>query len=98
MPRRAARAALVLALLASGACAGHGREVFVANGCIGCHRFHGEGGDMGPDLTDVASRKDAAAIRAQLMNPGGGSPSSRMPAFTQLSWFDVQSLVAYLRS
>jgi cytochrome c2 len=92
------RCLILLALVLCAACAGRGREVFVANGCIGCHRFRGEGGEAGPDLTNVASRKDSAAIRAQITNPGAGSPSSRMPAFKQLSWFDLQSLVAYLRS
>lgn len=98
MPRLLGSGLLALSLLACGACAGRGREVFVANGCGSCHRFHGAGGLLGPDLTGIASRRGAAAIRAQITNPAAGNPASRMPAFDRLSWFDLRSLVAYLRS
>lgn len=89
---------LAIALLCCGACASRGREVFAENGCGQCHRFRGEGGGAGPDLTDVASRKDAAAIRAQITSPAVANPASRMPAYERLSWFELRSLVAYLRS
>jgi cbb3-type cytochrome oxidase cytochrome c subunit len=96
--RRVVRVLLPVALLAAGACASEGRELFVEKGCVGCHRFRGPGGGLGPDLSDVGSRLDAAAIRSQLRNPGRGNPASRMPSFRSLSWFEVESLVAYLRS
>ena len=34
----------------------HGRELFAAASCIKCHKIRGEGGVVGPDLTDVAKR------------------------------------------
>lgn len=89
---------LVVALLVCGACASRGREVFAANGCGQCHRFRGDGANLGPDLTGLADRMDAAAIRAQITDPASRNPASRMPAFSRLSWFDLRSLVAYLRS
>ena len=34
----------------------NGRKMFAATRCIVCHRFDGEGGATGPDLTNVAGR------------------------------------------
>ena len=34
----------------------HGRKMFAAARCVICHRFAGEGGATGPDLTNVAGR------------------------------------------
>jgi cytochrome c2 len=98
MTRVAASCLVSLALLTLGACASRGREVFIREGCVNCHQFKslGEGGP-GPVLSDVATRKDGAAIRAQITNPGA-NPASRMPAFRNISWFDLHSLAAFLRS
>lgn len=89
---------VAFALLASGACARHGREVFLREGCGGCHTFRGEGGGLAPDLSDVAVRRDAAALRSLITNPASRNPASRMPLFPQMSWYDLHSLVAFLRS
>ena len=88
---------MALALLSSGACASRGREVFVREGCVNCHQFKGLGGGPGPALSDVATRRDGASIRAQITNPAA-NPASRMPAFNRISWFDLHSVVAFLRS
>jgi len=96
--RAACRCLAAVAVLSSGACASHGREVFVRQGCVGCHTFRGAGGGMGPDLSDVAARRSAASIRAQITRPAAGNPASRMPAFDRLGWYDLHSLVAFLRS
>jgi cbb3-type cytochrome oxidase cytochrome c subunit len=71
--------------------------VFIREGCVSCHRFNDLGGGPGPDLTGVASRMSPAAMRAQIRKPSAGNPASRMPAFPAISWFDVRSLVAFLR-
>lgn len=34
----------------------HGKKMFAAAKCVVCHRFAGEGGATGPDLTNVAGR------------------------------------------
>lgn len=98
--RRSLIAAAVAACLAAtlGGCASHGREVFVSRGCASCHRFRDAGGGMAPDLTDVASRRDPTALRLQVTDPASATPGGRMPAFKDLSWFELESLVAYLRS
>ena len=35
-----------------------------ADTCVACHKISGEGGTLGPDLTQVATRRDAASIKA----------------------------------
>ena len=87
---------LAAALLLPG-CARHGREVFEREGCGNCHRFRDLGGGGAPNLDGIASRRDGASIRAQITNPGAGGTASRMPAFPRLSWYDLHSLVAFLR-
>jgi len=38
--------------------------------CAGCHRLHGEGGQVGPDLTN-ADRKNRGYLLAQIVDPSG---------------------------
>jgi cytochrome c2 len=98
MTRAAARYLTVFALLSAGACASRGREVFVREGCVICHTFRDVGGGgLGPNLSDVATRRSGASIRAKIARPAT-DPAARMPAFNRISWFDLQSLVAFLRS
>jgi cbb3-type cytochrome oxidase cytochrome c subunit len=87
---------LVSALLLPG-CAGRGRDLFVREGCVNCHRFRDLGVGGAADLSNIASRLDAAAIRRQITDPAARGPASRMPPFPHLSWFDLRSLNAFFR-
>lgn len=58
---------------------------------MACHQVFGLGGYLGPDLTNVYSRRDEAYIRAFLQHG-----SAVMPDF-QLSDNDMEALVAYLQ-
>lgn len=40
-----------------------------AFGCFACHRLGEQGNDVGPALTDVGARKDAAYIRRSILDP-----------------------------
>jgi cytochrome c oxidase subunit 2 len=95
--RRALALLLLGAALPLSGCASRGREVFLREGCGNCHRFRDVGGGLAPDLGDIASRRDAASIRAQITDPAAANTASRMPAFRRLSWFDLRSLVAFLQ-
>jgi mono/diheme cytochrome c family protein len=46
-----------------------GRRVFAAALCFGCHRFAGQGGMTGPDLTGVAGRYDARTLLESVLDP-----------------------------
>ncbi|HKW99098.1 MAG TPA: c-type cytochrome [Bryobacteraceae bacterium] len=48
---------------------GRGREIFLAKGCMQCHRVNGEGGRLGPDLTDIGQRRAAAYLRESILDP-----------------------------
>lgn len=41
----------------------------IAAQCIRCHKFKGQGGTMGPDLTDVGKRADRRHLVESLVNP-----------------------------
>lgn len=47
----------------------NGRKMYAATRCVLCHRFAGEGGATGPDLTQLAGRFDMAALTEAIMEP-----------------------------
>ena len=47
----------------------HGRQMFAAAQCFNCHRFAGEGGAIGPDLTSLAGRFSSRDILESVMAP-----------------------------
>ena len=47
-----------------------GRKLFAGAGCIACHRFDGEGGAMGPDLTQAGGRFSARDVLESIIDPG----------------------------
>lgn len=53
-----------------------GRKLFHEKSCQVCHQLWGQGGFLGPDLTNAASRVDEARL-ASLLTVGSG----QMPAF-----------------
>src|SRR5262249_3756905 len=48
---------------------GRGREVFTTALCYRCHRFQGQGGMVGPDLTGVVRRFNAHDLLEALIEP-----------------------------
>ena len=48
---------------------GHGREIFLAKGCMHCHRVNGQGGRLGPDLTDIGQRRAVSYLRESVLDP-----------------------------
>ena len=68
----------------------HGQDLFQQHNCIACHQFYGLGGYMGPDLTNVISKRGAAYAGAFMT-----SGTQRMPNF-ELRPDEVTALVAYL--
>jgi putative heme-binding domain-containing protein len=49
--------------------AARGSRLFNEAGCAQCHRFGGEGGVVGPDLTAVGSRLDRRALLESIVEP-----------------------------
>lgn len=47
--------------------------------CLGCHRLRGAGGIIGPDLTEVGSRRSPGFLYGMVTDPAKTLPGSRMP-------------------
>jgi len=47
----------------------HGRKMFAAAACVACHRFDGEGGAMGPDLTAAGGRFTPHDLLEAIIDP-----------------------------
>jgi cytochrome c oxidase subunit 2 len=85
---------------------GRGLDVFLSEQCASCHTIRGTParGDVGPDLTHVASRATIAALtlpntpdylRGWIRDPGHFKPGVRMPKLP-LTIGQLDALVAYL--
>ncbi len=86
----------------------HGQQVFLANACAFCHRIQGTtaGGQVGPDLTHLASRQTIAAgtlpnnrgnLGGWIMDPQSIKPGNHM-ASVSVNPEDLQPLLEYLES
>lgn len=69
-----------------------GRRIFHRGSCQVCHQLYGQGGFLGPDLTNAASRVDDTRL-ASLLTLGSG----QMPAF-HLSESEIADVRAFLEA
>jgi cytochrome c oxidase subunit II len=80
---------------------------FINAGCGACHRVRGivEQGNVGPDLTHIASRASIAgilpntdaAMRDWLRDPRAVKPDARMPTYAGLPEAELEAIVTFLR-
>ena len=81
-----------------------GKLLFQNKGCIGCHTVNGEGGAVGPNLTDVYKTKGEDYIRQSVLNPNaviaeGFQPNIMPQNFSQLlSDEELGFIVSFLAS
>ncbi len=55
--------------------ANRGQELYQAQGhCAQCHIISGQGGSLGPELTEIGARRSAAHLRAAVLDPGSTLP------------------------
>jgi putative heme-binding domain-containing protein len=52
----------------------HGKTLFKANGCAGCHVVDGEGSAYGPELSDIGARRSVAFLKESIVEPGASVP------------------------
>ena len=75
-----------------------GQKLFAHYHCAACHRIHGEGAKVGPDLSFVGDRRPEREWHLRhFSNPQSVSPGSIMPKFT-LSDQDKNDLASYMLS
>jgi ubiquinol-cytochrome c reductase cytochrome b subunit len=71
-----------------------GAQLFNAKGCQYCHAVNGQGGERGPDLTNVVNRLSQDAITIRILNGGGN-----MPAYGgNLTPDELNAIIAFLKS
>lgn len=75
-----------------------GAVLFEKERCIYCHSFKGQGATIGPDLTDVAKRRDNEWLRDQIRNPKIHYPNPGMPGHEYLSRKEINAIIKYLKS
>jgi ubiquinol-cytochrome c reductase cytochrome b subunit len=76
----------------------HGKAIFAQFGCAGCHRLHGEGAAVAPDLSYVGdTRPDREWHLRHFRDPQSVSPGSFMPKFP-LSEQQLNDLTTYMLS
>jgi nitric oxide reductase subunit C len=63
--------------------------------CLACHALGGQGGNVGPVLDGVGSRRDAAYIQSWLQDPMAVKPDAKMPKLP-LTPGQIDELVAFL--
>lgn len=53
-----------------------GREIYTARGnCSRCHIVNGDGGSVGPELTEIGARRSASHLRAAVLDPESAIPA-----------------------
>jgi ubiquinol-cytochrome c reductase cytochrome b subunit len=75
-----------------------GRALFQSQQCGGCHEVLGQGGRVGPELTEVGLRHSVAWLHSYIEMPSRFHPDSRMPAYTPpaLSHEEIEEIAQYL--
>jgi cytochrome c oxidase cbb3-type subunit III len=51
-----------------------GRLVYQKSGCVACHRVNNEGGNLGPELTDIGRRRGLSFLTESLAKPEADIP------------------------
>ena len=80
------------------------KAIIKAADCLNCHKLDGAGGPIAPDLSHVASRRDAASIRKKILDPassvtkGFETFAGVMPKDfgTRMNAAQLEALVAFL--
>jgi putative heme-binding domain-containing protein len=64
-----------------------GKALYAKGDCSRCHAVRGQGGVLGPDLTNVGARRGAAHLRRILLDPGS---SKVLDSYGYLAFLNVQ--------
>jgi ubiquinol-cytochrome c reductase cytochrome b subunit len=77
-----------------------GRALYRAQPCASCHAIKGEGGSVGPDLTEVGLRHSAEWMHSFIEEPARFHQESFMPPFgpPKLTHGEIEEIAQYLSS
>src|SRR5580704_3256057 len=85
---------LLIAVMQANAQDSAGKDHFVSH-CAACHGEDGHGGQLGPNIVDVANPR-ATSVEAVRHIIRSGIPSAGMPPFPSLADSEVDSIAAYV--
>ncbi len=74
-----------------------GAKIYQDAKCSVCHKIGTAGGKMGPEITKVGAKRDAAWLAKYLVNPKTENPKNKMPA-VKAKGADLTDLIDYLLS
>jgi mono/diheme cytochrome c family protein len=72
-----------------------GRAVFEEQGCIGCHKLGGVGGNIGPELDKVGAKRSPEWLANHFRAPAEVVPGSGMPPVKR-SDADIEALALFM--
>lgn len=75
----------------------HGKQIWEANNCMGCHTILGEGAYYAPELTKVYERRGEGYIKAALMSKTPWSPRGRKMVAYGFAEHDANDVVAFFK-
>jgi ubiquinol-cytochrome c reductase cytochrome b subunit len=87
----------IRAVQASAPDVAEGKELYAKLQCSGCHRIHGEGGAVGPDLSYEGDVRAQRWLTDFLRDPQAVQPGTIMPKFP-LTEKELRALTGYLLS
>jgi len=74
-----------------------GKQLFNSLGCVGCHTVNGQGGKVGPNLSNEGNRgRSRSWLISQIQNPKVHDQSTVMPSFSGQTQQHVEDIVDYL--
>ncbi len=99
-PQPAAPASTPSASAAPNASSPDVKTIIANNSCLSCHRIGADGGEIGPSLNGVGTRRTPDQIQAAIVSPPSttkaGAPNP-MPSYgTKITGEDLKNLVHYL--
>lgn len=72
-----------------------GRALFDEQGCIGCHRLGGFGGNLGPELDRVGAKRSPEWLAEHFKSPADVVPGTTMPGMKH-SEADIEALTLFM--
>jgi nitric oxide reductase subunit C len=75
----------------------HGKALWEANNCMGCHTLFGEGAYYAPELTKVYERRGETFIRGMLTDPQAMFPGQRKMQKYDFSDDEKDALIAFFK-
>jgi len=73
-----------------------GAQIYASQGCAGCHMVNGQGGVLGPVLSDIGYLRGAPYLRQAILDPGAVLPSDtlRIPSRGYKEYLPVRVVAA----